>query len=124
MIKYELTLSIDTLTREDITNKLYVVKDYREFNSKIDKFEAFVVPSSRKGRTLDTSEVSTDANRLQRQRLISGQGCMIRNEFIGIGELVPYPELCVSLVCKENGNVDARSMNEEDCRRRKKSRNK
>ena len=102
---------------------MYLIKDYREFNSKVDKFQAYVVPSSRKGRVVDTSDTTSDYNRLQRQRVISGQGCLIRNEYIGVGENVDFPELCVSLNCKDNGNVDARSMKEEDCRRRRKARN-
>ena len=50
---YELILQIDTLTREDIENKMFLIKDYREYNSKEDKIKAIVVPKSRRDRSLD-----------------------------------------------------------------------
>ena len=62
-------------------------------------------------------------NRLQRQRVNAGQECLIRDEFVNIGETVKYAELCVQLICQKNGNVDVRSMPDSECRRRK-SRNK
>jgi hypothetical protein len=36
---------------------------------------------------------------------------------------IAITELCIELVCHANGNVDARSMRESKCRRRKPKRN-
>ena len=51
--KYEMILEIETLTREDLESKMFLIKDYREYNSKEDKFQVMVVPKSRRNRSLD-----------------------------------------------------------------------
>ena len=68
-------LEIETLTREDLESKMFLIKDYREFNSKEDKFQVMVVPKSRRNRSLDyeTSDDQENSNRLQRQRVNAGQ---------------------------------------------------
>ena len=43
---YELELIIDTLEKDDIELKVFLIKDYRNFNSKVDQFEVFSVPRS------------------------------------------------------------------------------
>jgi len=123
--KYEMILEIETLTREDLESKMFLIKDYREYNSKEDKFQVMVVPKSRRNRSLDyeTSDDQENSNRLQRQRVNAGQGCLIRDEFVNVGDSVKYAEHCVELVCQKNGNVDVSSMRASDCRQRK-SRNK
>ena len=62
-------------------------------------------------------------SRLQRQRVNAGQGCLIRDEFVNVGDSVQYAEHCIKLMCHKNGNVDVLSIEASDCRRRK-SRNK
>ena len=68
-------LEIETLTREDLESKMFLIKDYREYNSKEDKFQVMVVPKSRRNRSLDyeTSDDQENSNRLQRQRVNAGQ---------------------------------------------------
>ena len=72
--KYEMILEIETLTREDLESKMFLIKDYREYNSKEDKFQVMVVPKSRRNRSLDyeTSDDQENSNRLQRQRVNAG----------------------------------------------------
>lgn len=125
LVTYELSLEIETLDRDDIDSKLYLVKDYREFRSKIDKFQVLVVPKdTRRGKSLENTEdfTSSSQNQMQRQRLNGGQGCQIKDEFVDKGESVNYPEFCIKLLCKDHGNVDVRSMSESQCRRRRKYR--
>ena len=45
-VTYELELRIDTLEKEDIELKVFLIKDFRNFNSKVDQFEVFSVPRS------------------------------------------------------------------------------
>ena len=45
-VTYELELIIDTLEKDDIELKVFLIKDYRNFNSKVDQFEVFSVPRS------------------------------------------------------------------------------
>ena len=57
--KYLMILEIDTLTREDIETKMFLIKDYREYNSDQDKFQVMVVPKSRRSRSLDEDVENT-----------------------------------------------------------------
>ena len=45
-VTYELELRIDTLEKEDIELKVFLIKDFRNYNSKVDQFEVFSVPRS------------------------------------------------------------------------------
>ena len=45
--------------------------------------------------------------------------CIIKRNKVKPGKSVSYPHLCVKLLCLKSRNVDVRSMNEKDCRRRK-----
>lgn len=133
IVKYKLVLEIDKLTREDLLGKIFLVKDYREFHSTIDKFETMVVPSSRASRSLsgeareDEEEENEESEKFVRtamlKKVTDGEGCLIRDEFIEVGQSVAYAEFCVKLECQEDGFVDAKSMSESECRRRKPKRN-
>ena len=88
---------------------------FLQFNSEIDKYETKVVPRTRSSRSID----SEDNLEFARQQIAEGKGCLIRREYISIGDFVEYPELCVKLVCKKDANVDVRSLEESKCRRRR-----
>ena len=88
---------------------------FLQFNSEIDKYETKVVPRTRRSRSID----SEDNLEFARQQIAEGKGCLIRREYISIGDFVEYPELCVKLVCKKDANVDVRSLEESKCRRRR-----
>ncbi len=123
LTKYELILDVDRLDREDLESKIYLVKDFREFNSKMDEFEIIVVPGQRQTRALEEEEAAIeDFSSRERQKLSDRQGCLIRKEVVDVGDSVRFPELCVSLTCNKEGNVDVRSMEESQCRRRRQSR--
>ena len=98
------------------------LKYHFQFNSKDDRFEAIVVPRSRKSRTFeseDNDEHDTDYLQYAKEKLRDGRGCLIRDEYVDTGDSIEVPELCVELICKENTNVDVRSLNESKCRRRR-----
>lgn len=118
---YTITLDIDELTREDLETPLVLVKDYRLFNSNVDSREIYLVPTQQ-----DTSNDDEDyddnnsgRSRFARQRQVSDQMCLINDELLSSGEGVDYPRLCVRLMCKDQGEVDATSMEESKCRRRR-----
>ena len=90
---------------------------YFQFNSKEDKYEAFIVPRSRSSRAIDDEREDYFEN--ARSQVSEGKGCLITDEFIETGESLDVPELCIQLVCKENSNVDVRSLQESRCRRRR-----
>merc|ERR1712141_802433 len=117
IIKYELSLMIDRLEREDLEDRIFLVRDFREFNSKDDRFEAIVVPRSRKSRTFeseDDDEQDTDYLQYAKEKLRDGRGCLIRDEYVDTGDSIEVPELCVELICKDNTNVDVRSLHESN----------
>ena len=113
--------TVDTLKLKWSEIKM-CLKYHFQFNSKDDRFEAIVVPRSRKSRTFeseDDDEQDTDYLQYAKEKLRDGRGCLIRDEYVDTGDSIEVPELCVELICKDNTNVDVRSLHESKCRRRR-----
>ena len=111
-VTYELELRIDTLEREDIELKLFLLKDFRNYNSKIDQFEVYPVPRSRAG----SRSINDFSGKLNSK---PENGCYIKQELVEFGDFIEYPEFCIKVICQDSGNIDVRSMRESDCRRRR-----
>ena len=134
---YKMRLDIDELSRDDLSEPVVLIKDYRDRKTRKDIFQLQFVPKLPPLDELkddndddedyddedydyeDDAEVISFNDRTSFARKRVFNNCVIKNDKVDVGKSVNYPNLCVKLVCLKSGNVDVRSMNEQNCRERK-----
>jgi hypothetical protein len=144
--EYQMQLIIDKLSRDDLDQPVVLIKDYEHEKTRKDLFELQFVPKFSplvdydvdddddeyydedvEYEDDDDSTEVFDARDRTKDRTTFGRNiesdenndCIIMRRNVKIGKSISYPRLCVKLVCLKSKNVDVRSMNERDCRRRK-----
>ena len=139
--EYQMHLIIDKLSRDDLKEPVVLIKDYEIEKTRKELFELQFVPKFAPIKDYDSdeedyeyfdeelpdydnddddsTEVFDARDRTSFSRKVEDDSCIIKRERVKEGESISYPRLCVKLVCLKSKNVDVRSMNEDDCRRRK-----
>ena len=138
--EYQMHLIIDKLSRDDLREPVVLVKDYEHEKTRKDLFEVQFVPKFAPIKDYDSeeedyeyfdeddddydddegsTEIFDARDRTSFSRKVDDNSCLIKRERVKEGDSISYPRLCVKLVCLKSKNVDVRSMNEDDCRRRK-----
>ena len=137
--EYQMHLIIDKLSRDDLKEPVVLIKDYEIEKTRKELFELQFVPKFAPIKDYDSeeedyeyfdeelpdyddddsTEIFDARDRTSFSRKVNDDSCIIKRERVKEGESISYPRLCVKLVCLKSKNVDVRSMNEDDCRRRK-----
>ena len=147
--EYQMQLIIDKLSRDDLDEPVVLIKDYEHEKTRKDLFELQFVPKfsplvdydveddeyfdeelpdyeyydeddNDSTEVFDARDRTRDRTSFARKiESDENNDCIIMRKNVKIGKSISYPRLCVKLVCLKSKNVDVRSMNERDCRRRK-----